>query len=417
MNNNNQLIASQLQTLATAIPTMEDADLLPAVLDSCAILLEEVRKRHKPLDQMDPFERSELTGGYTLISTQVAQFAEAVRTQLGIDTVPAGDPMQELTAEMEHSKELDAARKSAQVQLDAVRAENDKKEIALEKQSQELTALRNFQTGLERELAACSEEVIAQQVKANEVLFNTVAQQRAQLKAARDEAEKQEEELERIRSDIAAVEEKIDGIPGISKQLLSEYDQRSAHLARLEKAKEDCSVEKQFELECRIKSLTPVVEELETATRKLSAHCKQLEDAHTDLDRQNQTLQTNLLQYLHNAMAELQQLMGEHQEVLRDVKHQADTLRTNLTECEKLRRDYADWFDASRTPLDAMLAELDAAEHQNLRQTLDIAQCNQVRQLYTQVRDGLQKLDKVISACAEAARVDQRNLERRVVAK
>lgn len=415
--NNNQLIADQLQTLAAAMPAMEDADLLPAILDSCAILLAEVAHRHKPLDWMDPVERSELTGAYTVISEQVTQFAAEARSQLGIDSLPAEDPMLTLAAEAERARQLEIDRKAAQVQLDALKAENHRQQQELNAQSQELADLRSFQSGLERELQACSDDVIARQTEANEALLITVTEQRAKLKSLRDEAAAKETDLARIRQDIAAIEGKIENIPAENKALLSDFDAKTQHLARLEQAQIDCSVEKQLALEARIKELTPIVEELEAATRKLSAHCRQLEDARTDLNRQNQTLQTTIVQRIQDSMAELQQLLTEHQSTLQEVKRQADALHKNLTACQTLRAEYAEWFDASRTPLDAMLAEVDRAEHQKLRDTLDLAQCDQIRQLYAQVRDGLQRLDKVITACAEAARIDQRNLERRVVAK
>ena len=87
-NQDNKLICDQLQSLAAAIPTMEDADLLPAILDSCAILLEQVKNRHAPLGQLDPIQRSELTGAYAVISQQVTRFASDARKELGLDVAP-----------------------------------------------------------------------------------------------------------------------------------------------------------------------------------------------------------------------------------------------------------------------------------------------------------------------------------------
>lgn len=416
-NQDNKLICDQLQSLAAAIPTMEDADLLPAILDSCAILLEQVKNRHAPLGQLDPIQRSELTGAYAVISQQVTRFASDARKELGLDVAPEQDPMGLLADEIERARQLEADRAAAQAQLDATREENARRELALERQSQELTALRNFQSGLERELEACSDEVIARQTAENEALFAAVAEQRAKLKALREEEAAQEAQLDNITAHIAAAETRINEIPQINKLLLEEFDQKQAHLARLEQAKVDCSPEVQLELENRIKTLTPEVEALEDATRKLTVHCQQLEQARTDLDEQNQTLQTTVLKQVQSSMAELRQLLTAHQDTLTEVKRQADSLQQSLIQCETLRRDYAEWFEASRTPLDAMLSQFQTAEHPKLRETLDVTQCDRVRTLCAQVRDGLQQLDQLITACAEAARVDQRNLERRVVAK
>ena len=414
---NDQLIADQLQTLAAAIPTMDDADLLPTILDSCAILLEQVRLRRKPLDQMDPVERSELTGAYGVISGQVTQFAADARTQLGIDTGTGPDPMEELAAQMARSKQLKADRQAAEAQLETLKNEIAVQQSRQQERLQELKALKDFQAGLERELEACSDAVIADQKQANEARLVSLTDLRAHLKAAKEKAAALEAEMAQLRAEIDAVTERITRVPEENKQLLADFDQKAAHLARLEQAQIDCSPEKQLELEKRITALTPQVEALETATRRLSAHCSQLENAHSDLDQQSQTLQTNLLDNLHASMAELQQLMTAHQDALLEIKRQADTLQEKLIVCRDLRRDYAEWFDGTRTPLEAMLAEMDQAEHQKLRETLDAGQCDQIRKLFAQVSDGLQRLDKIISACADAARVDQRNLERRVVAR
>ena len=177
------------------------------------------------------------------------------------------------------------------------------------------------------------------------------------LRSEAEEARRQEEELRRehdhLAGELRAAQERIAALPEENARLLESFREKETLLHDLQNARETCSEEKQSELQKEIDALVPEVERLKDAS---------------------------------------------------------DVLSNRL---ESLREEYADWFDADRTPLEALLAALPEAESERLRETLDVGELPSVYALLEQLRQGLEQLDGILKECAAAARLDQGRTLRR----
>ena len=91
----------------------------------------------------------------------------------------------------------------------------------------------------------------------------------------------------------------------------------------------------------------------------------------------------------------------------------ADTLTENISECDKKRSEYNNWFDADETPLSAMIKNISYPENETLRNTLNPAQIESVRQLFADIRNSLLRLDSIIDVCTQASKEDLQRIKKR----
>jgi primosomal protein N' (replication factor Y) len=110
---------------------------------------------------------------------------------------------------------------------------------------------------------------------------------------------------------------------------------------------------------------------------------------------------------------ELQQLLPDHRETLREVQEAAGEMETSLKECTELREEYAVWFDLDRRPLDAWLKAIEMPEYTNLKEVLNLKESRRVTVLTKQITSALQELDRLLAACTAAIRKDQKDIERK----
>lgn len=417
MNQNNiQALSRQLQAVASAMPQLPPEELIPTVLDCCNVLLSQSQKLSGSVTEMDPMTREELLFAYNAISQRVVDFTDAVREQedlAGIRQLHAGAMEQlrqaldnkakmkkEIADSQKHIKELEQDTAGLKTETDAAR--------------QKLEELQSYHNTLTALAAEYSEEVQEKQRQENESLEQTVAENRSKLKKLEEDRDVLNQECRELQDNILQVEAQIGLLPQSRQTLLDEYDEKVRRLERLENIQVECSPDKQRELEEKIREMEPAAQKLEQDTEKLRGYLERLQDKHSYLDRENQTLQTEILAYVQGAMDELAQLMEEHHGALQAAKTRCQTLTDNLEQCRKLRQEYEAWFCANSTPLDAMLRALDTSEHDQLRSTLDLTQCGQIRKLYDQIREDLTQLDEILRRCTEAVYADGKELERLV---
>ena len=412
-NHNNQL-AVQLQALASALPTIEDKELLPIILDTCSGLMAEVGIRRPEATQMDPTDLVGYQAGYTAISALVGQFAKELSSAVSTDA-PEGS-VEDAMAKLEDLR-AEAARQEAELtRLEGLiqdqQAKNDILEAAIKKHQADLRRQTDFHETLMEMDRASSPEIIANQQKENSELLATVNEHNTQLKSLQDEKSKLDTELNSLRGRISNLQNAIDVLPEAKKQLVRDYDAKYAELIRLQNAETECSAEKQEELAAKIVLLEPQVEQLAAQTEKLRDHYNQIANAKTELDRDNQVLQTDLLKLLQASMGELAQLMEENRQALINIRKQADKFYTSLDECNRLRIGYEQWLGSNRAQLDANLEALDHQENTRLKETLNVSCHEQLNKQCDQAKQALEEADRILQRCAAAAQVDLHNVER-----
>ena len=419
MGTNYNMIARQLQMLASALPTMAEEDLLPAVLDACDGLLAEIQRRSPPIDQMDDVERAQLMGGYGNIFDRVESFAQKAEDALGVEKTRRALTAGILKMEDLQRKQIELDEKLNEVRQKTAYLDGEIKSLQprVETAQQEYHNLQAVHNGLLLMQEEFSPEKIEAQRKSNSELLQQVTKQNLELNSLQAEEKKQQAGLDQIRRDITDTKNRIEAIPEEHFRLLQEYEQKQAYLERLQRAQQDCSPEKQQALAEKIAKLQPVTENLEAEMGQLQNHYDRLSRAKTELDQQNQILETNLLELLEESMGELNLVMADHRRELFAVKQQADEYQQSLDECRDIRRGYSDWFGADRVQLNAMLAALDRRENLQLSGSLNVRCQNKVRKLFGQVESNLEELDRILKACAVASRKDQADIERKAGSK
>ena len=401
MADHNQKIAAQLQSVSKAFLTMDDDELMSALLDTCSALLDEVEHRRPAVANMGQMERSEYTIGYKLISDLVGHYAQELQKAESIN-ISKDTPV-------DYMAQLDQMRRDIEAQRDR----NQALEAEVEKQRSELKSLCNFYDSMIKMSQMCSPDIIESQKEENRRLSTEVGKQQQALEDINAQKLQQSALLLKIKDQIKHVEDEISRIPDEHKNLIAAYDAKYKELERLQKAQELCSEEKQTEVEQQILALKPTVEKLEQQMNALSGQLQSIVNSRTELDRENQILSTNLLDCIDKAMGELGLAMMEHQQALAEIRHQADTYRNSLAECERLRSGLVQWMGSDRKQFDAALAAIDRQEYTNLKQILDIRTEEHVKTAFTQAGEALAQVDRILAKCAQAAQKDQAIVKRR----
>ena len=261
----------------------------------------------------------------------------------------------------------------------------------------------------------CTREIIDAQKEQNKNILGEISKRQEELNALETEERECSKQLERINTKIRQVEDKIAHIPEVNKNLVAVYTAKQEELKLLQNAQELCSAEKQAELEKQILEIKPVVEKLEQQMNTLNSQLKNFRESHTELDRENQILRTQLIDCIDKAMGELGLVLQEQQQTLAEIQRQADTYRNSLAECERSRNGLVQWLGSDRRQLDAALAAIDRQEYTNLQQTLNISTQNQVRDAFDRARTAMEQADRILAQCALAAQKDQAAIRKAAV--
>lgn len=403
MEGRNQKIAMQLQSVSNAFLTMDDDELMSVLLDTCSALLNEVEKQRPSAANMSPMEQAEYTVGYTQISTLVGHYAQELQ-EAEPDEVPAGHPV-------DFMAQLEQARQDIQAQ----RIKNQTLQKEVQKHTEELNSLRDFYNSMLEISQTCTPEIIDAQKKDNQELLKQVSTQQQLLDQVNAQKQQHDATLLQTQEQIRQVEEAICQIPETHKKLLADYESKCEHLRRLQNAQELCSEEKQADLEQQILTLKPTVEKLEQQMETLNSHLQNLMNSQTELDRENQILSTNLLDCISKAMGDLNLILSEHQQSLEEIRQQANTFRSSLAECERIRNGLEQWLGSNRRQFEAALVAIEQQEYITLKQTLDLTNVDRVEQGFSQARAALDDVDRILKPCAKAAQKDRNNIKGRAV--
>ena len=395
MADHNHKIAAQLQSVAKAFLTMDDDELMLALLDTCSALLDEVEKRRPAVADMDRMERSEYTIGYRQISGLIGNYARELQ-EADPTATPAEDPT-------DHIAQLESLR----TEIAAQHSRNADLRAEVERNSRELNSLQEFYATMMEMGKTCTRKIINDQKEQNQKLLTDISKRQGELEELEAEERECSKQLERFNTKIRQVEDKIAHIPEVNKNLVAVYTAKQEELKLLQNAQELCSAEKQAELEKQILEMKPVVEKLEQKMNTLNNQLENFRESSTELDRENQILRTQLIEYIDKAMGELGLVLEEHQQTLAEIQRQADTYRNSLAECERSRNGLVQWLGSDRRQLDAALAAIDRQEYTNLQQTLNISTQNQVRDAFDRARTAMEQADRILAQCALAAQKDQ----------
>ena len=149
------------------------------------------------------------------------------------------------------------------------------------------------------------------------------------------------------------------------------------------------------------------------AVDTLSNRINSLNEQQIIYDEKKQRLSTTVLELIEDSLEDLEGILIEHEASLLKIKETADTLAFKISECQKIREEYKNWFDVDISPLEAMIAALEYPENVSLRETLDVGQVSAIRGMMEQTGRNLEALDQILSKCAQTAQVDLERIRRR----
>ena len=196
-----------------------------------------------------------------------------------------------------------------------------------------------------------------------------------------------------LEAKLSAVCAAIEQLPLEHRTLLDQQLERESYLQRLQNIAEECSAENQLALKEQIEELEPRARELKETAQQLRGMLTELQQCVTQYDEETEHLSTDVLNVVQQHMDQLQQLLPDHRETLREVQEAAGEMETSLKECTELREEYAVWFDLDRRPLDAWLKAIEMPEYTNLKEVLNLKESRRVTVLTKQITSALQELD------------------------
>ena len=399
-------LSRQLKEQAAALEQQDGSALDLSMASAGAALLRAVGTVADEKMPQEDFES--LYAQYLSLGQIVEDFFRGAESRLRTEAESQSckESLEKLTSgrrDAERIRQEISGTKDAQRELDSELAKlRTKREDAQKKLDDAQTEWDSLQKLME----GCSQEIIDAQRKKNEVLKEKFISASATLRDLENAHTQTETDLTRI-------EQKIAALPEENQRLLDSYEEKRELLERLETARIACSPEKQAELEERIKAISPEVEENQQAAEVLADRLEDLEEQNVRYDRERQTLSTNILDLLENALGDLSRTLTDHEGRLEEIRLRAETLADRLAGCLETRRRCQDWLDADVDPLEAMVAAVGRPEAQQLRKTLDPGGLQEVRQLRSEVEERLRRLDEILGRCVTAVRMDQDALNKR----
>lgn len=411
-------LSRQVASLASTIEGSKGIDLVLTITDACDALLKQAAAQTTHLEVYGHNELLDMLAGYEGVAKQVDDFGDRVRECLPKQEAEQlkGDIEQHLADQsrstIEMRGQIDKLRAdlaSAQQNNDALEADVSQLSGSLGDEAARAAALQQKHDETSALLAKATAAASATQVRLTSV--------ESALASAQAELTGLQEEYERRRAKLAETQSLIDALPPRNAELLEQFRALSARLTDLREAEANCSEERQQELKSQIRELQPRVNELEGDLRALQSRLKELETTRTSFDEQKETLSTDVLETIERSIEQLAPVLEGHRDRLLGTKRTADALSASLAECLKMRADYADWFESTRSPLEAMqevIARGSPEDAANLANTLNASAIGRVQELSWQASEAIEKLDRLLAACVRAAQLDQEALLRKV---
>ena len=393
-------LSRQLVQQAKQLEQQDGAELSASLVTVCTALLRAAWSPKAPALPEEAFDA--LYARYLGLSQEAEGFfQEAVRRFQG-RTAQAG-ALETLRAQAERLRgELDAA----EAERRALKEQAVQNQARLDKVKKQLENAQDAHQALENLLKQYTPEKVEAQRAENEALAQRVGDSGARLRAL-------QEERSRLKAELRQTEEALDQVPQENQVLLAQFEAQQALLERLRTAQETCTPERQQEMQREIDALGPVVEENQQAVQLLEHRLEDLKGQYVQYDRERQTLSTNVLEETQRSLTELQAALTGHEDRLGAIREQAEALSGRLAACQEARRQYRDWLEADRTPLEAMIEALGRPEAEELRRTLDPGSVQTVRDLQNDLEERLRQLDEILDRCVQAVQTDRAAVDKR----
>ena len=172
-----------------------------------------------------------------------------------------------------------------------------------------------------------------------------------------------------LEGDLARIQDEMARLPEENSRLLDQYDEAQTRLTRLRAAREECSPQRQAELQKQIDELAPEVDRMSQKMRLLEGQLSDLRATQRAFD-------------------------ASHAQLAADV-------------------DLHAWLSADTANLESLAQKRRAPESTQLAEQMDDNALEHVRQLRKEVVERLAEIDALLGRCAEAARQDHAAVDRR----
>ena len=400
---------------------MADADNFTAaklLTELCASLLRVSKKLDVDASNLDGDDFENITNSYIGIAQAVSSFAGQIRGRSSAEAerlVQTGGANALAQARTEGDR-LRAEALQLKEDLDRQLADNEALSRNLGQKKGEYADSCSRHRRLQDELDAIYPHKLEQQSAENTRLEEELARRADQLQQAQERHGALAARLEETGTRLRQIEEALEAMPAELRQLGEACEEKERYLERLRNAEQEFSPQRQKEVQDEIDALQPEVQALEDAIRALRNTLSNLKEAHTELDRERHTLETDLLERINTCLEELNGISLAHRGELDEVSRQADHLEENLKQCADLRRRYAAWWDADRTPLEIIRGILGSGDplDNGLSGSLDPAESRRLSDLDDRVKTALEEMDGILSLCFQAMQQDKDSISDKV---
>lgn len=362
--------------------------------------LEELRQQHAQLaEEQERLTRETGNGERAIADLQTSiQNANARRDELNRQRAELEEQLQTLNAQNASQASENTV---LQAEIDQLRRRALAARSAFEEAQRE-------QSELSAQLEAYSPENLAVLRRRNEELGRQIVEAReahddldGQYAPLKSQLDAQTQANDALRAEIEAQPEEL-------RHLQQTHEELSGRLSQIQNALVECSEEKQNELRARIEELGPKAERLREAYENLRANEGELSASAAQLETDNAQAVERVLTLMETAC-------GRLEEPFRQAVQRRDRFKAGL---ERLKDDYeacSQWLNAAEPPLASMIqaAGTDNDEYEDLRTTLDVNRCAQVREDIEAARECLERLDGVLRSGMESVQRDNARKERR----
>lgn len=407
-NTDKQKLKKQIEQEARQIINLDGNDLAISLLSTCNALLK-MAERSLPKDNNVRIT-NEVYANYLSFAVRVSRFYELhAGTGEGNDA-EISEKLKQILEEVQSKKDRAT---SLQSEYESALSANEEFQFQINDLQIKLKEQITVKDGLDKMYEECRPEIIDTQKRKNEELFIALTKKKDELKRLESRFKELVDEKKDVTDSINSTEKAIDAIPEEIIMLRTKYKELENLLIDLQKAEKEYSPEKQMELQKKINELMPIVDENRVATEVLSNRLESLNQQNTEYDKERHTLTTNVVDLIATSMEDLKKYLKEYEEFLDTTEKTADTLASNLLRCQERYEEYSNWYDASKTPLEAMIASLERLEYSDLRKSLDIGQVPDIKKKFETIRQNLQNIDYILAACARAVQKDLQRIKRR----
>lgn len=401
-----QKLKKQLEQEASKLVKYDGNELVNSVLSYCNALLklsESVLQETKEKEVTD-----DIYANYLSIAIKVNRFYDAYSRKEDDDQLHS--KLQKILNDISNQKE---EKQALQSKLDSAISVNEEINTQIKDLQERINDQKKANEGLIKLKEEFRPELIAELKKKNAELLEEINKKKDNLDNLKSKHEELETERKETEDSIVDIENKIDKIPATIKELRAKYLDLKNVFEDLKDAEKEYSQEKQDLLKRQINELKPKIEEDRVSTEVLVNHLASLKMQYTQYDDEKHTLSTNVIDIINASLSDLEKHMKEYEGFINSTAERADALASNLCRCKARYEDYQNWYESSKTPLDAMINALGTPEYELLRNTLDTGQIPDIRNRFEEIRQNLLTIDDVLTKCTTALQKDIQRIKSR----